>query len=61
MKTGKKKKETEHLQIWFPPGLKKALKIAAERNERSMAGLIRKLVKDHLNNEGISWKETDND
>ena len=53
------KKETEHLQIWFPTGLKKALKKAAERNERSMAGLIRKLVKDHLKEEGISWEETE--
>lgn len=59
MKKANSKKESEHLQIWFPPGLKKALKIAAERNERSMAGLIRKLVKDYLEKEGISWEEGD--
>ncbi|MCD4717436.1 MAG: Arc family DNA-binding protein [Desulfobacterales bacterium] len=56
MKKTSSKKESEHLQIWFPQGLKKALKIAAERNDRSMAGLIRKLVKDHLQKEGIPWE-----
>ena len=61
MKKGEKKKEAEHLQIWFPPGLKKALKAAAQKNERTMAGLIRKLVKDYLTKEGISWEEVEGD
>ena len=51
------RKKTEHLQMWFTPGLKKALKIAAYRDSRSMASLIEKLIKDHLKNEEIPWEE----
>lgn len=49
--------EAKDLLVRLPLGLKKALKIAAERNDRSMAGLIRKLVKDHLKKEEIPWEE----
>ena len=49
--------EAKDLLVRLPPGLKKSLKIAAEKNERSMAGLIRKLIKDYLEKEGISWEE----
>ncbi len=51
------KKKTEYLQIWFMPGVKKALKVAAEKDSRSMASLVEKLIKDHLEKEGISWEE----
>ena len=50
------RKKTEHLQVWFAPGIKKALKIAADRDSRSMASLIEKLIKDHLKKEGIPWE-----
>ena len=53
--------ETKDLLVRLTPGLKKALKIAAEKNERSMAGLIRKLIKDHLEKEGISWEDGEKD
>jgi hypothetical protein len=39
------------------PGIKKAIQIAAERDSRSMTSLIEKLIKDHLQKEGISWEE----
>ena len=51
------RKKTEHLQMWFAPGLKKALKVAADRDSRSMASLVEKLIKDHLKKEEISWEE----
>lgn len=57
MKGNKKDTDKEYLQIWFPSGLKNALKKAADQNERTMAGLIRKLVKDYLEKEGIPWED----
>ena len=51
------KKKTEQLLVRMAPGLKKALSIAAEKDSRSMAGLIEKLIKDHLAKKGISWEE----
>ena len=57
MKDKKKGTDKEYLQIWFPAGLKNALKKAADQNERTMAGLIRKLVKDYLEKEGIPWED----
>jgi hypothetical protein len=50
------RKKTDHLQIWLSPGLKKALKKAADKDSRSMASLIEKLIKDHLDKQGISWR-----
>lgn len=51
------RKKSDHLQIWLTPGLKKALKVAAEKDSRSMASLIEKLIKDHLDKEKIEWKD----
>ena len=51
------RKKTEHLQLWMNPGLKKALKEAADKDSRSMASLIEKLIKDHLEKERISWED----
>lgn len=51
------RKKSDHLQIWLTPGLKKALKIAAEKDSRSMASLVEKLIKDHLDKEKIEWKD----
>lgn len=56
MKGKAKSISKEYLQIWFPAELKNALKKAADLDERTMAGLIRKLVKDYLEKEGISWE-----
>lgn len=39
------------------PELKKALQKAANKDSRSMASLIEKLIKDHISKEGISWKD----
>ena len=53
-----KKRKTEKLLVRMTPGLKRALGIAAEKDSRSMAGLIEKLIKDHLRKEGISWDDS---
>ena len=54
---GKKENRSPSLQFWFPSGIKKALKIAADRDSRSMASIVEKLIKDHLKKEGISWED----
>ena len=52
-----KTKKTEQLLVRMPPGLKRALSLAAERDSRSMASLIEKLIKDHLRKEDIPWED----
>ena len=51
------RKKTDHLQIWLSSGLKEALKKAADKDSRSMASLIEKLIKDYLDKQGISFKD----
>ena len=48
-------KKTEKLLVRMTPGVKKALSIAAEKDSRSMASLIEKLIKDHLTKQRIPW------
>ena len=50
-------KKTDQLVLRITPGLKKALKKAAEKDSRSMASLFEKLIKDYLVKEKISWKD----
>lgn len=50
-------KKTDQLLVRMTPGVKKALSIAAEKDSRTMASLIEKLIKDHLEKENISFKD----
>ena len=50
-------KKTAQLLIRMSPSLKKALSIAAEKDSRTMASLIEKLIKDHLESVNISWTD----
>lgn len=53
------RKKTDQLLIRLTPGIKKALAIAADKDSRSMASLIEKLIKDYLEREGILWNKPD--
>ncbi len=50
-------RKTDKLLLRMTPGVKKALNQAAEKDSRSMASLIEKLIKDHLSKEGIPWED----
>ncbi len=38
-------------------GIKESFSMTTEKDSRSMASLIEKLIKDHLQKEEISWEE----
>ena len=41
--------------------IKKALEIAAEKDRRSMASLLEKIIVDYVESQGITWESFEND
>lgn len=53
--------KTATLNLRIDPGLKKALKIAAEKEHRSIANLIEVLVREHCRKASIPLSEQSDD
>jgi predicted transcriptional regulator len=46
--------------VVLTPGVKEALKIAAEKDRRSLSSFLEKIIIDYLDREGISWADKGN-
>jgi hypothetical protein len=43
--------------VVLTPGVREALKIAAEKDRRSLSSFIEKIIIDYLDKEGIPWAD----
>lgn len=46
--------------VVLTPGVKEALKIAAEKDRRSLSSFLEKIIIDYLDKEGIPWDDKGN-